>query len=293
MVAQRVHAAGGFVMPELWHVGLIPLVADVMAGEEPRYREELGQVSPSGFIAPGRKVSRGMTQTQIDEVIDAYARGAELAMALGFDGIELHGGHGYLIDQFLWHETNKRDDRYGGSPRNRGRFAAEVVAEIRRRIGPGAPIVMRISQWKTVDYGARIAQTPLELEQLLCPMAEAGVDLFDCSQRRFWEAAFVNLDDFNLAGWTKRVTGKPTMTIGSVGLDCDMQASLGEGAMAARNLETLDELARRFARGEFDLVGVGRAMIAQPDWAAAVRSGDFDRLAPFSPSVIADALQRS
>ncbi len=292
MVAERVHQAGGFVMPELWHVGLIPLVADVMAGEEPRYREELGQVSPSGYIAPGRKVTEGMTQKGIDQVIEAYGRGADLAMELGYDGVEIHGGHGYLIDQFLWPETNKRTDAYGGGPRERGRFAGEVVAEIRRRIGPGVPIVMRISQWKTVDYDARIASSPTELEQLLAPMSEAGIDLFDCSQRRFWEPVFAS-SDFNWAGWTKKVTGKPTMTIGSIGLDCDMQASLGEGREAGRDLASLDELARRFDRGDFDLVGVGRAIIAEPDWAHIVRAGEFERLKPFSPSVIAGALQRA
>lgn len=290
-VAEQVHAAGGFVMPELWHVGLIPLVADVMAGEAPRYRPELGQVGPSGYIAPGRKVCEGMSEAQIAEVIAAYGRGAALAMELGYDGVEVHGGHGYLIDQFLWHETNRRTDRYGGSPRERGRFAGEVVAEIRRRVGPGVPVVMRISQWKTVDYTARIAETPDELEGLLAPMVEAGVDLFDCSQRRFWEPAFDG-DDTNLAGWAKRVTGKPSMTIGSVGLDCDMQASLGSGVEARADLASLDELARRFDRGEFDLVGVGRAIIAEPDWAKLVRAGRLDELKPFSPAVIAGALQR-
>lgn len=293
MVADKVHAAGGFVMPELWHVGLIPLVADVMAGREPTYRPELGQISPSGYIAPGRKVTRGMTQPQIDEVIEAYGRGAEIAMNLGFDGVELHGGHGYLIDQFLWSETNKREDGYGGSPRARGRFAAEIVAEIRRRIGQDPPVVMRISQWKTVDYEARIANSPGELEDLLTPMAEAGVDLFDCSQRRFWEPAFDDGSDLNLAGWAKKVTGKASMTIGSIGLDCDMQASLGQGIDAGRDLKSLDELARRFDRGDFDLVGVGRAIIAEPDWAKIVQEGQFHRLKPFSPSVIAKALQNA
>lgn len=292
MVAERVHLAGGFVMPELWHVGLIPLVDDVMAGEEPRYREELGQVSPSGYIAPGRKVTEGMAQDEIDGVIEAYGRGADLAMELGYDGVEIHGGHGYLIDQFLWPETNKRSDAYGGSPRERGRFAAEVVAEIRKRVGPDVPVVMRISQWKTVDYEARIASSPAELEQLLGPMSDAGVDLFDCSQRRFWEPVFAG-SDLNWAGWAKKVTGKPSMTIGSIGLDCDMQASLGEGREAGRDLASLDELARRFDRGDFDLVGVGRAIIAEPDWAHIVRDGDLERLKPFSPSVIADALQRA
>jgi 2,4-dienoyl-CoA reductase-like NADH-dependent reductase (Old Yellow Enzyme family) len=289
-VAGQVHAAGGFVLPELWHVGLIPLVADVMAGEAARFRPELGQVSPSGYIAPGRRVGEGMTLREIDEVIEAYGRGAEAARELGFDGVEIHGGHGYLIDQFLWSELNRRTDAYGGEARARGRFAAEVVAECRRRLGPGPPIVMRISQWKTIDYGARIASTPAELEQLLAPMTEAGVDLFDCSQRRFWEPAFEE-DDLNLAGWTKKVTGKPTMTIGSIGLDCDMQASLGAGQQAGCDLAGLDELARRFERGEFDLVGVGRAMIAEPDWANIVRDHRFHQLKPFSPSAVSEALR--
>jgi 2,4-dienoyl-CoA reductase-like NADH-dependent reductase (Old Yellow Enzyme family) len=290
-VAARVHAAGGYVMPELWHVGLIPLVSDVMAGGEPVYREELGQVSPSGYMAPGRKVTQGMDKAAIDAVIHAYGRGAELAVQLGFDGVEVHGGHGYLVDQFLWSETNQRSDEYGGSPEARGRFGAEVVAEIRRRVGPGFPIVMRVSQWKTIDYDARIATEPAELERLLQPMADAGVDLFDCSQRRFWEPVFAG-SDLNWAGWVKKVTGKPTMTVGSIGLDCDMQASLGIGQEAGCNLASLDDLARRFDRGEFDLVGVGRAIIAEPDWAKIVRAGEFDRLKPFSPSVIVTALRR-
>jgi 2,4-dienoyl-CoA reductase-like NADH-dependent reductase (Old Yellow Enzyme family) len=152
------------------------------------------------------------------------------------------------------------------------------------------PIILRISQWKMVDYAARIADTPQELEQLLAPVVEAGVELFDCSQRRFWEPCFEGQDDRNLAGWVKEVTGVPTMTVGSVGLDCDLLASLGEGRTAGLNLASLDELMRRFDRGDFDLVGVGRAMIADPDWPRHVRAGEFDQLKPFSPSLMADPL---
>lgn len=289
-VADEVHLAGGLVMPELWHVGLVPKVGDVLAGGEPEYREELGQVSPSGYITPACKVAEGMRQEQLDAVIDAYGRGAQTAVALGFDGIEIHGGHGYLIDQFLWEGLNRRTDRYGGDARRRGRFAAEVVAECRRRIGPGVPIVMRISQWKTIDYNARIASSPHELMELLEPMVEAGVDMFDCSQRRFWDAAFEG-SEMNLSGWTRKVTGKPTMTVGSIGLDCDMQASLGFGTEAGCSIASLDKLARQFERGEFDLAGVGRALIAEPDWANIVREGQFERLKPFSPKCIADALR--
>lgn len=290
-VARKVHAAGGICVPELWHVGLIYRGPDVLVGNDLAYRDELGQVSPSGYIAPGKKVAEPMTQKQIDDVIAAYARGTAKAVELGFDGIELHGAHGYIIDQFLWKALNHRTDRYGGSPRARGQFAAEVVRACRDQLAPGMPIILRMSNWKMVDFDARLADTPQELEELLAPVVEAGVELFDCSQRRFWEPCFADDgSDLNLAGWVKKVTGVPTCTIGSVGLDCDLLASLGEGRTAELNLQSLDELMRRFDRGDFDLVAVGRAMISEPDWPKIVRRGDLDLLKPFSTSLMADPL---
>jgi 2,4-dienoyl-CoA reductase-like NADH-dependent reductase (Old Yellow Enzyme family) len=289
-VAAQVHAAGGFTVPELWHVGLIYRGPDLITGGDIKFRPELGQVSPSGYIAPDKQVTEGMTQAQIDTVIAAYANGAAMAKKLGFDGIELHGAHGYLIDQFFWSKLNKRTDRYGGDARSRGRFAAEIITECRRQLDPGMPIILRISQFKLVDYNAQMAESPQELEQLLAPIVDAGVDLFDCSQRRFWEPTFAD-SDLNLAGWTKKVTGKPTIAIGSVGLDCDMLASLGQGQTAECNLPSLDELMRRFDRGDFDLVGVGRAMIAEPDWPQYVRHGQLNQLKPFTMSSLASALQ--
>jgi 2,4-dienoyl-CoA reductase-like NADH-dependent reductase (Old Yellow Enzyme family) len=293
-VAARVHAAGGLCLPELWHVGLIYRGPDVLAGNDLNFRAELGQVSPSGYIAPGQKVAEAMTQAEIDEVIGAYARGAAKAVELGFDGVELHGAHGYVIDQFLWKALNHRTDRYGGSPRARGRFAAEVITACRDQLLPGQPIVLRLSNWKMVDFGARLADTPQELEELLAPVVEAGVDLIDCSQRRFWEPCFdadvTGGSDLNLAGWVKKVTGVPTCTIGSVGLDLDFLVSLGEGKTADLDLGRLADLMRRFDRGDFDLVAVGRAMIAEPDWPKLVREGAYDRLKPFSIDVMADPL---
>jgi len=285
-VAQAVHAAGGLVMPELWHVGLIYKTQDVMEGEALRFRAELRQVSPSGFIEPGKKVSDGMTQAEIDEVIEAYGNGADMAKSLGFDGLEIHAGHGYLIDQFFWPPLNQRTDRYGGSPRARGKFGAEVVAECRRRVGSDFPILLRISNWKLIDYAARLAETPEELGALLAPLAEAGVDVFDCSQRRFWEPVFVG-SGLNLAGWVKKLTGVPTMTVGSVGLDADLMQSFIEGGEARCNLASLRELAARFNRGEFDLVGVGRALIAEPNWANYLRDGELHRLKPYNHKTLA------
>jgi len=288
-VAEKVHAAGGFTVPELWHVGLIFSGPDLLAGGDIKFRPELGQVSPSGYIAPGKQVCDGMTQAQIDEVIAAYGRGAAKAKELGFDGVEIHGAHGYLPDQFLWKELNHRADKYGGSPRARGKFVAEIITECKRQLDPGMPVILRTSFWKMVDYHARLADSPQELEELLAPAVEAGVDLFDCSQRRFWEPTYEG-SDLNLAGWVKKVTGVPTMTVGSIGLDCDLLASLGDGLTANCNLASLDQLMDRFDRGEFDLIGVGRSMIAEPDWPQFVRRGELTRLKPFSVNSLANAL---
>jgi len=289
-VARRVHQRGGICVPELWHVGLVFRGPDVLVGNELAFRPDLGQVSPSGYIAPGNKVCDPMTQAEIDEVIAAYARGAAKAVELGFDGIELHGAHGYIIDQFLWKALNHRTDRYGGSPRARGQFAAEVIRACRAELEPGMPLILRVSNWKMVDFAARLADSPQELEELFAPIVEAGVDLIDCSQRRFWEPCFDDGTDLNLAGWLKKVTGVPTCTIGSIGLDSDFFANLGEGATSQLDLRNLDELMRRFDRGDFDLVAVGRAMIAEPDWPKLVRAGALDQLKPFTPNALDDAL---
>ncbi len=285
-VVDAVHAAGGRIVPQLWHVGLL-----VKAQLENLY-DEAGQlgpdhVGPSGFAGGmGQALVKArppMTVRQIEAVVAAFGQAAADAMRLGFDGIEVHGAHGYLIDQFFWAETNQRDDAYGGSLVARTRFAAEIVAECRRRTAPDFPILMRISQWKGQDYGAKLAQSPQELAQFLAPLVEAGVDLFDCSQRRFWEPEFAG-SDLSLAGWVRKLSGKPVMTVGSVGLDRELIETLYG---AASQPSGLSELLHRLERDEFDLVGVGRAMLVDPDWADKVRRGAFDTLHPFSPAALA------
>jgi len=267
-------------MPQLWHAGLMPMPRlDHLHGQPDGLREH--QCGPSGIAAGlGTAPYRArdpMSLAQIGAVIAAYAQAAATALRLGFDGVELHGAHGYLIDQFLWEATNRRSDRYGGGFGERARFAAEVVAAVRAATGPGFPIVLRISQFKPSDYAARIAQSPAELEQLLAPICAAGLSAFHCSQRRFWEAALPG-SPLNLAGWAKRLTGLPAITVGSVGLDAEMMDTLAGAPARSCGIEALE---RRLSAGEFDLVAVGRALIANPDWPQRIASGaplrGFDR----------------
>jgi 2,4-dienoyl-CoA reductase-like NADH-dependent reductase (Old Yellow Enzyme family) len=129
---------------------------------------------------------------------------------------------------------------------------------------------MRYSQWKLQDYEGHLARTPDELGAILAPLAEAGVDVFDASTRRFEAPAFAG-SAMGLAGWTRKLTGKPVMTVGGIGFDKDLQSSFVE---PTRSTDNLDEVARRFDAGEFDLVTVGRAVLMDPDWIGKVRRGE-------------------
>lgn len=273
-VVEAVHAQGGKIAPQLWHVGAMRKAGTPPEGDVDGY-------SPSGMNIPGKVARHVMTRSEIADVVDAFARGAANAVALGFDAVEIHGAHGYLIDQFFWAGTNIREDEYGGSMDNRGRFAREIIAAVRREVGDDFPVILRFSQWKQQDFAARLALTPEELRQFLLPLSEAGVDIFHCSTRRFWEPEFEG-SDLNLAGWTRKITGKPTITVGSVGLDADFIPLPGEATFREAAPASLDRLLERMDRDEFDLVAVGRAMIANPDWVQRVRAGESKELRPFT-----------
>lgn len=245
------------------------------------------QVGPSGMVGSlgelPRPIDRPATLAEIEEVGEAYAVAAASAHALGFDGVELHAAHGYLFDQFFWSGTNLRTDGYGGDLVARTRFACEIVREMRRRTAPDFPIVLRMSQWKLQDYGAHLAADPAALEAFLAPLVDAGVDIFHCSQRRFWEGEFGT--DLNLAGWVGKLSGKPTITVGSISLRQDMLDTIrGVPSETASNLL---ELMRRLERGDFDLVAVGRALIADPDWPRKIRGGSDEGVLPYSPAALA------
>ncbi|GAB4052276.1 NADH:flavin oxidoreductase [Catellatospora paridis] len=269
-VAAEVHRAGGKIIPQLWHVGMVR-----PAGAPPF--PEAVPMGPSGIGLDGSLSGKSMTQDDVDAVVAAYADAASTAERLGFDGIELHAGHGYLIDQFLWAHTNRRNDRYGGDLASRTRFAAEVVAACRKAVAPDFPIVFRSSQWKADNYGARLAETPEQLEAILTPLAEAGVDAFHASTRRYWLPEFDG-SDLNMAGWAKKLTGKPTITVGSVGLSEDVIATQ-QGGKEAR-VAGVEKLLDRLERDEFDLVAVGRALLADPEWLQKILAGRIDSLVP-------------
>jgi len=275
-VIDAVHAVGGVMAPQLWHVGAVSGAKGVRGP---------GRIdSPSGLVAPGREAGEPMRDEDIAGTIAAFASAAADARRLGFDAVELHGAHGYLIDEFFWEATNLRTDRYGGATLpERARFAAEIVRAVRKAVGEDFTVILRLSQWKGQDYTARMANTPAELEAWLAPLVDAGADILHCSQRRFWEPEFEG-SELNFAGWAKKLTGRPTITVGSVGLSGEFLAAFKGQSSEPASIETLLE---RLERDEFDLVGVGRALIVDPDWARKVMEGRYSELSPFHREALA------
>jgi 2,4-dienoyl-CoA reductase-like NADH-dependent reductase (Old Yellow Enzyme family) len=273
-VVDAVHAGGGRIVPQLWHVGAsrAPGVHWSPPGE---------MESPSGLRGPGKPLGKAMTEEDIADTIAAYAQAARAAKDLGFDAVEIHGAHGYLIDSFFWEVLNRREDHYGGADVvARSRFAVEVIRAVREAVGEEFCILFRISQWKPQDYQAKLVHSPAELEAWLGPLADAGVDIFHCSQRRFWEPEFDG-SQLNLAGWARKVSGRPSITVGSVGLTGEfIGAYMGESSDPA----SLDDLLERLDQDEFDLVAVGRALLSDPEWARKVRDGRTAELKAFVPA---------
>jgi 2,4-dienoyl-CoA reductase-like NADH-dependent reductase (Old Yellow Enzyme family) len=115
------------------------------------------------------------------------------------------------------------------------------------------------------------------LERILTPLVEAGVDVFHASTRRYWQPEFDD-SDLNLAGWIKKITGRPVITVGSVGLDMDVDSTLAGQTPSAMGI---DQLLERLERDEFDLVAIGRALLADPAWAEKVRTGRSNEITPF------------
>lgn len=277
-VIDAVHQENGKIAAQIWHVGAFRKPGIEPGGDLPGY-------SPSGMLIPGKVVGHAMSLADIKECQEAYIQAAVDAERIGFDAIELHGAHGYLIDGFFWAGTNQRSDQYGGSLENRLRFACEIVQGIREKVSPDFPVILRFSQWKQQDFSARLAQTPDELEAFLSPLSDAGVDAFHCSTRRFWEPEFDG-SDLNLAGWAKKLVGKPTITVGSVSLDADFIPEPGEQLFKSGQIASLDGLLERLANDEFDLVAVGRALIANPDWADKVKAHQLNQLHAYEKDML-------
>ncbi len=273
-VVESVHQAGGLIFPQLLHVGVQKAVTgkpdDISYGPSPTWgpTDRKTGNTPESVAALSQRKIHALSDSEVAEVIEAFAIGAKRAKDIGFDGIALHGAHGYLVDGFLSGDTNLRTDRWGGNHVERTRFAVEVIKAVRREIGEGMPISLRFSQWRPQDYDGHLAETPKQLEEILQPIVEAGVDILEASTRDFSEPAFAGLPD-NFPYWTRKITGKPTVMCGGTGV---RRGQYDNALTPPQTVNNMDEVMRRYEHGEFDLLAVGRSLVNDPMWLRRARA---------------------
>jgi len=239
LVLDGIRPTGTKTFVQIWHQG-------------PKARPGIGATS---IEEEGGTVVEEAVGESKQELFDAFVKGSVLAKKTGFDGIELHGAHGYLLDSFL--RAGQVD------------FVCDLVCEVRRQVGAGYPICIRFSQWGVGDFDARQFHSPQDMENVLLPLKDAGIDIFHASTRRFWLPEFEG-SDMNLAGWTKKITGCPTITVGNVGLV--KTEFFGTGP------ESIHEVMRRFKNEEFDMVAIGRPLLSDAEWPNKVHAGLNDEL---------------
>ena len=268
-VVSSIKEKDGSVIAQLWHCGGFRKLGMGPDPDVPGY-------TASGLVKPGKKVAHEMSLDDINETIDAYASDAEFCEELGFDGVEIHGAHGYLIDNFFWEGTNVREDQYGGTIENRSKFVTKIVEAVRSRVSDNFIVGLRFSQWKQHDFNAKLANSPQELEKIILPPVKAGLDYLHSSMRRFWESEF-NDSDENLAYWTKKISNIVTIGVGSVGLDTDFI-----DMMASANSTSIDKAIEDISKDKYELIAVGRALIADPEWVIKMKEGRLEDLIPYT-----------
>lgn len=260
-VIHGVHAQGGRIVAQLMHAGAL--------SQGNPWRS--GTLAPSAVQPAGAQMGfyrgqgpyalpRAMSQADIDEAVRGFADAAVAAREAGFDGVEIHGANGYLLDQFLTAHTNLRDDAYGGMLPARLRLATEVVHAVRAAVGAAFPVGLRLSQGKVNDFTHKWPEGEAGAALLFQAVGKLPLDYLHTTEFEAWQPAFGN--GASLAALAKLHAGAlPVLANGS----------LHDPAAAAGML----------ARKEADAVTLGRGALTHPDWPARVRAGlpieDFDR----------------
>lgn len=235
-LAATIHAESAVAMIQLVHGG--PKAAPRVSG--------MGTVAPSAVPPSGsRTVPRALTVDEIHAVVENFAAAAQLAIQAGFDGVEIHGAHGYLLDSFLSKKYNVREDQYGGSMSNRARVLAETCRRVRARIGEDPLLGCRISIFNKLHEGFGAE----DLRTLVAGLEETGLDLLHLSTLN---ALGGYLDTAKTLGqWVKEMTDLPTIVAGRLREPADAE--------------------RVIAEGHADFAAVGKAMITDPEWTRGAR----------------------
>ncbi len=246
-VCRATHAVGCKIAARLYHAGMA-------------HNPQNHAVSPSGINPVShQKEGEPLTKQSIADISSAFGTAAANARAIGFDAVEIQGNGGFLIEQFLWPDTNHRHDEYGGSLPARARFACQVLNSVRKAVGRNFPIIFKFSQWKSGQDNPALAQNAHELAELLHMLCDAGADIFHCSTAHFARPALPG-SPLTLAAWVRLLTGKPTICTGNIG-SMVPQSHLFNG------------LLRMLHANSVDLIALNRTLHHTPHWATNLRFG--------------------
>lgn len=205
---------------------------------------------------PGGEIPRPLSREELESIAKDYGSAAKRAVNAGFDLVEIHAGHSYLISQFLSPTMNNRTDEFGGCAKNRARFCRMVIDEVRKAVGPRVPISLRLSVDELIEGGNTVDDCLEYLEYL-----NDEIDLFDASAALNPSIQYQIDTNYLEDGWRSYMSkavrnkfGKPTVTMGNI-----------------RNPQVAEDI---LARGDADLIGMGRGLIADPDWCNKAKYGD-------------------
>jgi 2,4-dienoyl-CoA reductase-like NADH-dependent reductase (Old Yellow Enzyme family) len=258
-VVDAVHHEDGRIFMQLMHAGAL--------SQGNRYKNET--IAPSAVKPVGEQldlyggqgdfpIPREMSTSDIQAIVRSFAEAAIRARAVGFDGVEIHGANGYVLDQFLTDYTNKREDEYGGSIENRVRLHVEVIEAVRKAVGPDYPVGIRISQGKVNDYYHKWEKGEEEARVIFENIAKAAPDFIHITEYDATRPAFE--DGATLTELAKRYADVPVIANGQ----------LGEPAKAEALIES----------GKADMITLGKSALANPTWPKRVMEGepieDFD-----------------
>ncbi|WP_269082483.1 NADH:flavin oxidoreductase [Aneurinibacillus tyrosinisolvens] len=263
-VTDAVHQAGSKIIVQLMHAGA--------QQQENPYKN--GSIGPSAVRVKGEKVPayggegpfdtpKEMTKEDIQDVIRGFANAAKLAKDAGFDGVEIHGANGYLLDEFLTDYLNQRTDEYGGSTENRARILIEVAQAVREAVGSDFVVGIRISQGKVSDYKHKWAGAEKDAEIIFSSLSKAGLDYIHVTEYDATRPAFEGTE-LTLAALAKKYGSVPVIANG--------------------NLEDPEKAERLLKSGEADLITLGKGALANHDWPQRVVKGG--PLQEFDPKVL-------
>ncbi|MBE0479837.1 MAG: FAD-dependent oxidoreductase [Dehalococcoidia bacterium] len=259
-LAEAVHAHGAKIATQLQHTG--------RQGSSMTSAEGHQLVAPSALpcLPTGAEMPRELTVDDIEALIGKFTLGAAITKTAGFDAVELQGGHGYLINQFMSPYTNRRQDEYGGDFEGRMKFALRVVEGVRTAVGPGFPMIVRLSGDEYIDGGLTVEDMVLVARRL----EAAGVD-----------AISVSAGIYESPPWYSRIFPTAGMPEGcNVPLAAQIKKAIGIPVIVAGKLGDPERAEQVLRDGSADLIAIGRPLLADPELPGKAYEGRLGDIRP-------------